>query len=71
MVTWSYTREEDDQLELYGEPEDWTAEVEEALALVQQESGGTHKKGRRRSKGSKRRHDYGHKTENDEQGSSN
>ena len=54
------TREEDGQMELYGEPEDWTVEAEQALALVQQESGGTHKKGRRRSKGSKRRHDYGH-----------
>ena len=41
------TREEDDQLELYGEPADWTAEADEALALLQQVSESTYKKGRK------------------------
>ena len=40
------TREENDQMELYGEPEDWTAEADEALALLQQEPESTHKRGR-------------------------
>ena len=34
------------KMELYGEPEDWTAEADEALALLQQEPESTHKRGR-------------------------
>ena len=41
------TREEDGQMELYGEPGDWTAEADEALAMLRQEPESTNKKGRK------------------------